>query len=116
MIRINDRAIALAESRSCTPLSSFLQGQKMALWPLYRKDVDGRIEAMRKLADDAEGKGFAGYAGMLGRGVKDSTVREKAKAYARLVGACARLGDEMDDVMVFSRYVALLTVMAEPQG
>ena len=76
----------------------------MALWPLFRKDVDGRIEAMRKLADDAEGKGFAGYAGMLGRGVKDATVRDKAKGYARLVGACARLGDEMDDMMVFSRY------------
>lgn len=75
----------------------------MALWPLFRKDVDGRIEAMRKLADDAEGKGFAGYAGMIGRGVKDATVRDKAKGYAKLVGACARLGDEMDDVMVFSR-------------
>lgn len=65
--------------------------------------MDVKVESLKKVADDAEGKGLAGYVGMVGRGVRDSAVRDKARDYAALVGVCARLGDEKDEMMVFGR-------------
>lgn len=99
LIRLNDRALAVAQHRAALPLEAYLQKQRLALWPLFRKDMDARIDALKRLADDAEGKGFAG----LVRGVKDAAVREAGAAYARLYGVAVVLNDEADEAMVFGR-------------
>jgi hypothetical protein len=100
LIRLNDQIIDLAETRGAIPLGAFLQKQKLALWPLYRKDMDRRIEQVKRTVVEAEGKGLAG---IMSKGVKDSAVREVATRYAALFSCTVALSSEADDMMVFSR-------------
>ena len=102
MIRLNDRIIKSADQRGTLPLSTYLQGQKMVLWPLYRKEMDGHIDSMKRLADEAEGKGLAGF---MGRGVRDQTVRIVASRYAAIFSSVTALSEEAEEAMIFSRYV-----------
>jgi hypothetical protein len=78
----------------------------MALWPLYRKEMDGHIESMKRLADEAEGKGLAGF---MGRGVRDQTVRIVTSRYAAIFSSVTALSEEAEEVMIFSRYVPHVT-------
>lgn len=100
MIRLNDHIIDLTDTRGALPLISFLQKQKLSLWPLYRKDIDRRIEEMKRLVTDAEGKGLAG---LMGKGVKDAAVRQIAIKYASIFSSTVALSSEADDMMIFSR-------------
>lgn len=90
----------MAELRGTTPLIPYLQEQRLALWPLYRKDVDKRIDEMKRMAVEAEGKGLAG---LMGKGVRDAAVKQAAVKYAGLFSCTVALSREADDMMVFSR-------------
>ncbi|CAD6584799.1 MAG: hypothetical protein TREMPRED_003959 [Tremellales sp. Tagirdzhanova-0007] len=70
LIRLNDHLIMTADSRGALPLIAYLQGWKLAMWPVYRKEMDAHVESLRVLADQAEGKGFIG----LVKGVKDGAI------------------------------------------
>lgn len=100
MIRLNDKSLAACDQRGALPLVSFFQAQKLAMWPVYRKAMDSHVESLKRLADEAEGKGLAGF---MGRGTKDGTVRHVATRYAALFTCCVALSDEADEVMLFSR-------------
>lgn len=100
MIRLNDRMIQSSDQRGTLPLATYLQGQKMALWPLYRKEMDGHVDSLKRLADEAEGKGLAGF---MGRGVRDQTVRIVASRYAAIFSSVTALSEEAEEVMIFSR-------------
>lgn len=100
LIRLNDRLIAITESRGALPITSFLQAQKLAMWPVYRKEMDQHVDSLKRLADEAEGKGLAGF---MGKGVKDGAVRQVANRYAALFSCVTALSEEAEEAMIFSR-------------
>ncbi|WVQ80067.1 hypothetical protein IAT38_002168 [Cryptococcus sp. DSM 104549] len=104
LIRLNDRLLATADSRGTLPLIPFLTGQKLAMWPVFRKEMDAHIESMRKLGDEAEGKGLAGF---MGKGVKDGAVRQVASRYAALFSCVTALSEEAEEAMIFSSMTRL---------
>jgi hypothetical protein len=104
MIRLNERILNIAQERGTIPLEGYLQGQKMVLWPLYRKEMDNHIDSLKKLADEAEGKGLAGF---MGRGVRDQAVRGVASRYASIFTSVVVLSEEAEEAMIFSSYVCL---------
>jgi hypothetical protein len=97
LIRLNDQIIELAEIRGTVPLLQFLQKQKLALWPLYRRDIDRRIDEVKRLCTEAEAKGW-----LAGKGVKDAVVRQMATRYAALFSCTVALSADTDE-MIFSR-------------
>lgn len=103
LIRLNDRLISVCDSRGTLPLLSFLQGQKLAMWPIYRKEMDQHVDSLKKLADEAEGKGLAGF---MAKGVKDGAVRQVANRYAALFSCVTALSEEAEEAMIFSRYAS----------
>ncbi|WVO14388.1 hypothetical protein L204_102021 [Cryptococcus depauperatus] len=104
IIRLNDRLLTTCDSRGCLPLTSYLSGWKLTLWPIFRKEMDQHIESLKKLADEAEGKGLAG---LIGKGVKDRQVKIVAARYAGLYGSVTALSEEADEVMLFSSMARL---------
>ncbi|OCF31559.1 hypothetical protein I317_07308 [Kwoniella heveanensis CBS 569] len=104
MIRLNDHLLYVADSRGAIPLLSYLTGWKMALWPIYRKEMDAHVDSLKRLADEAEGKGLAG---LMGRGVKDGTVREVAKRYGVMFSCVTALSQEAEEAMIFSSMIRL---------
>ncbi len=64
--------------------------------------MDGHLNSLKKLADDAEGKGLVG---MMSKGVKDGVVRQVAIRYAALFGCVTVLSGQAEEAMIFSRYV-----------
>lgn len=103
LIRLNDRLLSISDSRGTLPLMPILLGQKMAMWPVYRKEMDAHIDSLKRLADEAEGKGFAG---LVGKGVKDGAVRQVANRYAALFSCVTALSEEAEEAMIFSRLVS----------
>ena len=100
MIRLNERILYISQQRGTIPLEGYLQNQKMVLWPLYRKEMDNHIDSLKRLADEAEGKGLAGF---MGRGVRDQAVRGVASRYASIFTSVVVLSDEAEEAMIFSR-------------
>jgi hypothetical protein len=100
IIRLNDHVLSSIEHRGCIPLEAFCMGWKLALWPVFQKEMGRHVDSLKKLADEAEGKGFAG---LVGRGVKDSYVRQVAIRYAALFTCITELSDEGQEAMMFSR-------------
>lgn len=79
MIRLNDAVFDSLITQSKCPtsqLESHLVGLKLQLWPLFQKDLDSQIDAMKKLAETA--KGSTGVASVFGArsGIKDIVVQE----------------------------------------
>ncbi|ORX38430.1 putative suppressor of action mutation 2-like protein [Kockovaella imperatae] len=98
MIRLNDRLLEICEARGTLPLESYLQRQKLSMWPIFRKELDGHIDTLKKLADGAEGKGA-----LFGsKGVKDATIRQAAMKYASLFSSVTALSEEADEAMIYS--------------
>ncbi|OXC67365.1 hypothetical protein AYX13_04086 [Cryptococcus neoformans] len=104
IIRLNDHLLATCDARGTLPLIPYLTGQKLAMWPIFRKEMDQHIESLKKLADDAEGKGLAGF---MGRGVKDGAVRQVASRYAAMYTCMTALSEEADEAMLFSSMARL---------
>jgi hypothetical protein len=100
LIRLNDRLLSISDSRGTLPLVPILLNQKMAMWPIFRKEMDAHIDSLNKLADEAEGKGLAGF---MGKGVKDGAVRQVANRYAALFSCVTALSEEAEEAMMFSR-------------
>lgn len=74
MIRLNDAAIAEVEDRGCTPLESTMLGLKLAMWPLFQKEMDSHVESVKRMADAASSSGFSAM--LKGAAPKDSAVKE----------------------------------------
>lgn len=102
MIRMNDKLIATAEARGTIPLTTYLQGWRLQLWPAFSKAMDAHIESVKSLGDSAEAKGLAGY---MSKGVKDGAVRAVAVKYASLVASAVALADDASESMIFTRWV-----------
>lgn len=70
MIRINELVLSEAGKRDCTPLETFLIGLKLAMWPIFQKEMNAQVESLKKLVDGAG-------AGLLSRGtqLKDSWIQ-----------------------------------------
>jgi vacuolar protein sorting-associated protein 52 len=73
MIRLNDAVLAEIESRGCLPLEPVCTSLKLAMWPIFRKEMDAHIDSVKRMADAAGGSGLGA---MLTKAVKDSVVRE----------------------------------------
>lgn len=95
MIRLNDQISEAADARGALPLVPFAQKQKLLLWPLYRKNIDQRIDELKRMSADAESRSF------LGKGVKDAAIRQVAAKYASLFSCTVALSEAED--MVFTR-------------
>lgn len=61
--------------------------------------MDNHIDSLKRLADEAEGKGLAGF---MGRGVRDQVVRGVASRYASIFTSVVVLSDEAEEAMIFS--------------
>ncbi|WVQ71945.1 hypothetical protein IAR50_001487 [Cryptococcus sp. DSM 104548] len=106
IIRLNDHLLQLASLRGTIPLESYLTAQKLALWPVFRKEMDQHVDSLKRMADDAEGKGFVG---LVKAGVKDGAVRKVAGRYAGMFGCVLGLSEEGDEAMLFSSMTRLRT-------
>ncbi|RXK41097.1 hypothetical protein M231_01500 [Tremella mesenterica] len=106
MIRLNDELLTTCETRGTLPILPFLQGQKLAMWPLYRQQMDSHITSVHRLADEAAGKGLAAF---MGRSVKDGTVRQIALHYAALFSCVVTLSETAEEVMLFSSMTRIRT-------
>ncbi|ORY35497.1 putative suppressor of action mutation 2-like protein [Naematelia encephala] len=106
IIRLNDRLLATCDARGTLPLIPYLQAWKMGMWPVYRKEMDQHVASLKRLADEAEGKGLAGF---MGKGVKDGAVRQVAVRYAALFSCVVALSDEAEEAMIFSSMTRLRT-------
>jgi hypothetical protein len=104
LIRLNDRVLATANARGAIPLIAYLQGWKLAMWPVYNKEMDAHVQSLKLLADQAEGKGFSG----LVKGVKDGAVSQVANRYAALFTCVTALSGEAEEAMIFSRWATSL--------
>ncbi|WVR09528.1 hypothetical protein IAU60_006596 [Kwoniella sp. DSM 27419] len=104
MIRLNDHVLSVADSWGTSPLLSYLTGWKMLMWPIYRKEMDAHVDSVKRLADEAEGKGLAGF---MGKGVKDGAVREVAKRYGAMFSCVTALSEEAEEAMIFSSMARL---------
>jgi hypothetical protein len=100
LIRLNDRFLSICETRGTHPLVSFLQSQKLSMWPVYRKEMDQHVDSLKKLADEAEGRGLAGF---VGKSVKDGAVRQVANRYSALFSCITALTEASEETMLFSR-------------
>jgi hypothetical protein len=85
IIRLNDRVLASIDHRGCVPLEAFCMGWKLALWPVFQKEMGRHMDSLKKLADEAEGKGFAS---LVGRSIKDAMVRQVSCALVVLTTGC----------------------------
>jgi hypothetical protein len=101
MIRLNEHILKTSQQRGTIPLEGYLQSQKMVLWPLYRKEMDNHVDSLKRLADEAEGKGLSGF---MSRGVRDQAVRAVASRYASIFTSVTVLSEEAEEAMIFSRY------------
>jgi hypothetical protein len=101
MIRLNEHILKTSQQRGTIPLEGYLQSQKMVLWPLYRKEMDNHVDSLKRLADEAEGKGLSGF---MSRGVRDQVVRAVASRYASIFTSVTVLSEEAEEPMIFSRY------------
>ncbi|KAF8607741.1 hypothetical protein BDV93DRAFT_603525 [Ceratobasidium sp. AG-I] len=107
MIRVNENVYLEAEKRGCGPLETFLLGQRLAMWPLFQKDMGMQVESLKKLAESAVG-------GLLSRsGIKDSAVQVIINRYASLFSACVFLSSEGDETMLFSNVLRLRQELAK---
>ncbi|QRW15915.1 vacuolar protein sorting-associated protein, Vps52/Sac2 family protein [Rhizoctonia solani] len=107
MIRLNENVYLEAERRGCGPLETFLLGQRLAMWPLFQKDMGVQVDSLKKLAENAVG-------GYLSRsGIKDSAVQVIINRYASLFIACVRLSSEGDETMLFSNVLRLRQELAK---
>ena len=104
LIRLNDRLLSTCDSRGTLPLISYLQSQKLAMWPVYRKEMDQQVDSLKALADQAEGKGLASY---VGKAVKDGSVRQVANRYGALFSCVTALSEEAEEAMMFSNMIRL---------
>ncbi|WRT68488.1 uncharacterized protein IL334_005464 [Kwoniella shivajii] len=104
MIRLNDNLLSVADSRGCLPLISYLTGWKLSLWPVYRKEMDNHIDSLKKLADDAEGKGLASF---IGKSIKDGQVRQVSKKYGEMFSCVVALSQQAEEAMMFSSMTRL---------
>ncbi|ODN98284.1 ChAPs family protein [Cryptococcus wingfieldii CBS 7118] len=99
IIRLNDRLLNIASLRGTIPLDSYFTAQKLSLWPVFRKEMDQHVDSLKRMADDAEGKGFAG---LVKAGVKNGAVRKVAGRYAGMFGCVLGLSEESDEAMFVS--------------
>lgn len=107
IIRLNENVYLEAEKRGCGPLETFLLGQRLAMWPLFQKDMGAQVDSLKKLADNAVG-------GLLSRsGIKDSAVQVIINRYANLFNACVKLSSEGDEMMIFSNVLRLRQELAK---
>jgi hypothetical protein len=70
------------------------------MWPVYRKEMDQHVDSLKKLADEAEGRGLAGF---VGKSVKDGAVRQVANRYSALFSCITALTEASEETMLFSR-------------
>ncbi len=73
MIRLNDDVLTEIGSRGCLPLEPVCTSLKLAMWPIFRKEMDAHVDSVKRLADVSAGTGLGA---MLSKAIKDSVVRE----------------------------------------
>jgi len=71
MIRINEAVFDEVQRRGCSPLETFIIGQRLTMWPIFQKEMSAHVESLKRLSDGASG-------GYLTRGVtlKDSLIQK----------------------------------------
>ena len=65
--------------------------------------MDNHVDSLKRLADEAEGKGLSGF---MSRGVRDQVVRAVASRYASIFTSVTVLSEEAEEAMIFSRYAS----------
>lgn len=77
MIRLNDAVLVELDDRGCTPLESTMLGLKLAMWPLFQKEMDSHVESVKRMADAAGNSRFGAM--LRGAAPKDSAVKEVSR-------------------------------------
>jgi hypothetical protein len=101
MIRLNDAVLEEADRRGCPPMESICLVLKMAMWPIFQKEMDAHIDSVKRLADAATGGGFGA---MLNKAPKDSAIRQTCEKYAEFFSYNVALSGAGEEAMVFTRY------------
>jgi len=70
MVKLNDAVLAETQLRHCPPFEPFAIGVRLSMWPLFQKEMNEHINAVKRVADSASG-------GILSKGsVKDSVLQD----------------------------------------
>lgn len=114
MIRLNETLLSLSQ---CPPLESYLISLRLLLWPTFAKGMTVEIDSLKKINGTYPIKGgvFSGNSGgvssgggkVFGTNVKDSTVLVVGVRFVEMFNAAVVLTNEVDEEMVFSRFVSL---------
>ena len=100
MIRLNDAVLIEAGRRGCAPMEGICLKSKLAMWPIFQKEMDAHIDSVKRLADAATGGGFGA---MLNKAPKDPAVRQTCEKYAEFFSYVVALSGEDEEAMIFAR-------------
>lgn len=75
MMRLNENVLIEVQHRKCGPLETFIVELRLAMWPVFQKEMDAQVESLKKLVSGAAG-------GLLTRStIKDSVVDKVNQLY-----------------------------------
>lgn len=78
MIRLAECVLGEVQKRGCLPLETFLLGLRLKFWPIFQNIMNGQVENLKRMADNA---GTAGF--LSGRtGVRDETIHKVRTSFS----------------------------------
>ncbi|KAH8929151.1 Vps52/Sac2 [Atractiella rhizophila] len=108
MIRLNDEIYEeLIDGGRCPAMENYLVSLRLRLWPLFQKEMNAEIDAVRKINGSVQTSGglFGGRSSTVN--VKESQVQQVCRKYAAMFNAIIGLSEEKEDDMVFSSLLRL---------
>lgn len=121
MIRINDEAHEVCLNRGCLPASNLCASLRISLWPMLQKEMDGRVIALQKLADETQAPsaslfGTAGnyVSSSMGFGanrISTELAEKVSKRYATLYRSLKELSTSDDQMMMQSNIKRLRSLV-----
>lgn len=105
MIRLAECILGEVQKRGCIPLETFLLGLRLKFWPIFQNIMNGQVDNLKRMADNA---GTAGF--LSGRtGVRDETIHKVVRRYAMIFVSFVYLTENEEETMIFSNLLRLRT-------
>ncbi|TIC58327.1 hypothetical protein E3Q05_00861 [Wallemia mellicola] len=121
MIRINDEAHEVCLVRGCLPASKLCAALRISMWPLLQKEMDGRVVALQRLADETQapsasllgtaGNFVSSSMGFGGNRVSIDLADKVSKRYATLYKSLKELSTSDDQMMMQSNIKRLRSLV-----
>ncbi|WWC71486.1 uncharacterized protein I206_105444 [Kwoniella pini CBS 10737] len=110
IIRLNDNLLNVSNNRGCLPLIGYLNGWKLKIWPIFKKEIENNILSLKNLADNLENKNIFSInfiKNNFNNNLKDNQLKIIFKKYGKLFSQIVSLSIEAEEVMIFSSMIRL---------